>query len=352
MRRSWVLGVVVAVVAVLAVGSQGLAAPLYFTGTYSNMVWVANTDGTVTPSVLFSPAAASIQGPVGIEYVPSTGKIYYGGGFRCCEVYVANADGTGSPATLANTIDVEGDQLDVSVDLANDRIFFTTGWYETVHSGNLDGSGTATEVLNVDDPPVHHAASSVVYDSSADVVYYTRVGRMTKDVPGSIWVHNADGSGSSTVLFDSSDGVTYPRDLAIDVANGRIYFVQSTGSWTCAHNWQVMGGNLDGSGTLSTLYSDSGVSSVPRCIDIDVPSGMLYWTAFVPSNQSPYQDWIMTGNADGSGTPTALYSGDFGSVRGISIGPTADLIPEPATMVLLGLGVAGLGRYLRRRRTA
>jgi hypothetical protein len=61
-------------------------------------------------------------------------------------------------------------------------------------------------------------------------------------------------------------------------------------------------------------------------------AGTLYWTEFevVPDHQG---DRIMTGNADGNGTPAVLFQGDFGSLRGIAAG--VNLIP----VELMSIGV-------------
>ncbi|MHC4611713.1 MAG: PEP-CTERM sorting domain-containing protein [Planctomycetota bacterium] len=296
----------ITIVAVLALGANAAlvqaSGPLYFTATNTNEIWVANTDGSGTPSVLFSGAGPGSAGPVGIDWDMSAGKLFWGTGNNE-ELWAGNADGSGAPYSVYGATGSFGETHGVAVDGANDRVFFTRQW-NGLWRGATDGSGAA--MLYGNDP------TSVEYDPASDLLY---VGSYAGS---DIRVAAADGT-SSTVLY--SFGAI--RDLAIDPAGGTIYWVDLDNIWAAP---------IDGSGTPAALFGDMGGNL--RTIDIDTATGTLFLGEF----DTPVGDVIWTANADGSGSPTTLYSGDFGSIRGLTI-------PEPATLSLLALsGLLAIGR--------
>jgi hypothetical protein len=295
---------------VILAASSVAAQNIYFTGTVSNQIWVANKDGSGSPAVLFDSATSGSRGPVGIVVVlEAIQTIFYSGGNNW-EIDVANVDGSGTPSVLwANTC---CEHLGVTADVAGGVLYWTTENAGEIRSGNMDGSGSIG-VVHAGLPSSQYPVG-ITYASGTDALYWTSVSG------DSIIVGNADGSGTPTVLFDSGDGVSGPRQIVVDEGTGTLYWTQHTGPGSTG---QIMAGNADGSGTPAELFSISS-PHLPYGIDIDAAAGTLYWTEFeaVPNRQG---DRIMTGNADGSGTPAVLFEGVFGSVRGIAAG--VNLIP-------------------------
>ncbi len=296
----------ITIVAVLALGVNVAlvqADSLYFTATSSNEIWVAEQDGSGSPSLLFSGAGPGGQGPVGIDWDTSAGTLFWGTGNHE-ELWGGNADGSGSPYSLYGPTGNFGETHGVAVDGANDRVFFTRQW-EGLWVGATDGSGAS--MLYGHDP------TSIEYDPGSDQLY---VGSMAN---GDISVAAADGS-SLTLLYSVSE----VRDIAIDPAGGTIYWVDLD---------NVYAAPIDGSGSPTALFGDNGGNL--RTIDIDPATDTLFLGEF----DTPLGDMIWTANVD-TGQVTTLYTGNFGSIRGLSI-------PEPATLSLLALG--GLLAIRRRR---
>ena len=290
----------ITIIAVLALSAgAGLleAGPLYFTATNTNQIWVADTDGSAAPAVLFSNAGPGTQGPAGIDLDESGGTLFWGTG-NSQQLWTGNADGSGAPSSVYTGL--AEDQHDVTVDAANDRVFLTvrnTG----VYVAPKDGSGPVALLYS-------GAAVTVAYNARDDLIYFGGPGM------SDLMVGAADGSGANT-LYTVGGGIqsTGVRDIALDVGNGKIYWVDNDDVWSA---------NLDGSGAPSILFN--GMGGNLRAMDIDPVAGKLYLGEFAGHSTPP--DVIWAANADGSGTPTTLYSGDFGGLRGIAIEPTA---PRP-----------------------
>ena len=296
----------ITIVAVLALGANaglGQTGDLFFTTTETNQIWVANTDGSGTPSVLFSGAGPGSYGPVGIDWDMSAGTLFWGTGNNE-ELWAGDAGGSGSPYMVYGPTGSFGETHGVAVDGAG-TVFFTRQW-EGLWSGATDGSGASMLY--------GHEPTSIEYDPAGDLLY---VGSYSNS---DISVAAADGS-SSTMLYSVGE----VRDLAIDAVGGTIFWVDLDNVWSAP---------IDGSGTPAVLFGDMGGNL--RTIDIDTATGTLFLGEF----DTPRGDMIWTANADGSGTPATLYSGDFGSIRGLTI-------PEPATLSLLAL--TGLLAIRRRR---
>ncbi len=277
----------ITILTLLALGANaGLlqAQSLYFTGTETNEIWVAETDGSGSPAVLFSNAGPDACGPVGIDWDMSAGKLFWGTGNND-ELWSGNADGTGTPSSVYDPFEDSAEAHGVAVDGANGRVFFTRHWLG-LWVGPADGSTHPTMLYGED--PV-----AVEYDPAADLVYFGGLDSL------GIFVGAADGSGCR-LLYLASEA----RDIAIDPAGGMIYWVDLDSVWAAP---------IDGSGSPEVLFGDNGGKL--RAIEIDSATGTLFLGEFDTS----VGDMIWTANADGSGSPTTLYSGDFGSIRGLAI---------------------------------
>jgi hypothetical protein len=280
----------------LTCAGASLAQQLVFANTSNNEIWIANKDGSGAPSVLHSTATASSFGPVQLDAVPSTNKLYIGGGNNP-GVWEANLDGTGTSTLLPNST-VGSEHFGVAADPAGGRYFFSTdnSTSGSIHVANLDGTGVATTLFSGLTGSVH----GLEYDASSDRLYFAEIrdDRITRA--------NADGTGTPTVLFDAADGVAGPRGISIDVANGWIYWAQQGGI-------SVNRAAIDGSGTVMTLFTAQ-PGLLTHSVKIDPVSQLLYWTEFTQFDQPAA---VMVGNADGSGTETVLFATNNGMLRGI-----------------------------------
>lgn len=311
MRRAFGLGALIILVA-----AGGFAQDLYFTTTQSDQIWVAPRDGSGTPTVLFDGVVGSSAGPTGMIVVLDTVQKIFCGGGNSWNIYAANVDGTGTPALLWD--DECCEHLGVTADPAAGVLYWTTENGNAIRKGNMDGSGAIADVFT--DAP---AGVGITLDPAAGVLYWTSV---AGDV---IVAGNADGSGTPTVLFDSADGVDGPRQIVVAPSYGRLYWTQHPGGGDTQAIGQIMVGNADGSGTPIELYTTT-APMVPYGIDVDIDAGDLYWVEFEPQGTN---NQIMRAPVDGVDPPTVLYSGNFGSVRGIAA--AANLIP----VELMGLSV-------------
>jgi DNA-binding beta-propeller fold protein YncE len=136
--------------------------------------------------------------------------------------------------------------------------------------------------------------------SAADSIYWGAEGA------GAIQAGNLDGSGSASTVFGGEGG---PCGLAIDPAAGKIY-------WANFNSNNVRVANLDGSGTAATLFSEGG----RLCgVAIDPAAGKIYWADFD-------NDLIRVGNLDGTGASTLYTETDGSAPSGVAIDPAAGKI--------------------------
>ena len=136
--------------------------------------------------------------------------------------------------------------------------------------------------------------------SAADRVYWG-------DQNGSVRVGNLNGSGSPSTLFSDPGG---PFGVAIDPAAGRIY-------WGDFGSGGIQGGNLDGSGSPATLYTTP--SRYPFGVAVDPAAGKIYWS-------DPNSGRIWVANLNGSGSPAILYTDTGGFPTGLAVDPAAGKI--------------------------
>jgi hypothetical protein len=314
---------IVCLVVFLGIVPASLAQNLVFANTVTNEILVAPKDGSGPVSVLHSNAVSGAYGPVQLAAVPSTNKLYIGGG-NYSEIREANLDGAGTTAILPNSTP-GAEHFGVAVDLSGARLFYSTdnAAAGSIWVANLDGTGTASAIFIGLTGSVH----GLNYDASTDRLYFAEIrdSRITQA--------NADGSGTPTVLFDAADGVSGPRGISIDVANGWIYWAQQGGT-------SVNRAAIDGSGAVMTLFAAQ-PGFLPHSVKIDPFSQLLYWTEFT---QGDLPATVMVGNSNGSGVPSVLYDVGTGMLRGLDFDEAIDAVP-----MLNRAALAAMRRLMRCR---
>jgi hypothetical protein len=136
---------------------------------------------------------------------------------------------------------------------------------------------------------------------------------------GLVQVANLDGSGSPVTLYDRGANSVGPTEA--EVAGNRLYWCEFVGgdSTTGA----VMRGSLDGSEPATALFSNEyGCNGLA----VDAVNGKVYWTRFQTDASSTSPSLIRVGNLDGSGSASTLYDEGPNSSSGLALDvPTGKL---------------------------
>lgn len=196
------------------------------------------------------------------------------------------------------------------VDLVGNTIYWT------------DQNGNSIYTLDASDAS---ASSNLLLDNLSHPVAIDVVGNSLywSEVAGTDRIRRSDLDGSNVVTLLSNQ-----QSYDFEVTADYIYFTTTFGD--------VKRSALDGTG-LTTLATGIGFLN-----GIDVTDGAI----FVSSYQFPGQIYRM--NLDGSGQ-TSLYSTNDGFVRGVAVLEESSPVPEPSTVLLSALGLAGIALAKRRR---
>jgi hypothetical protein len=277
---------------------------ILFASSQENRIYTANLDGSGTPEIFIDNAVG--DDIVGV-YADYTNNLLYINDGNGRETYVAPLSGGTSGTLLPNSTPPTSEHFAIYVDEPNNRYFFATDTNNGIWVANTDGTGVAEMVITSGDLP-EETPHGLDYDPASDMLYFGSF----SDAPGIYKVHV--GTGVSTRLFDSTDGITGPRGLEIDSNNGKIYWAQHTRGRDASG--EIMMGNLDGTGT-PIVFATVPTPFLPSYPLLDPESGLLYWSEFDRDEESR----IMVAPSDGTGTPSTLHNHidpDGGYMRGLA----------------------------------
>lgn len=232
-------------------------------------------------------------------------------------VYKAPANGEGPIEQIVQ--DNNYDFYDIALDAENEMLYFLaySEDYSTAYINKVptDGSASEEEIYSFSTEEIGGVESIKLY-VSGDKIYWTD-GFYLRVMEGSI-----EGSTDPQVLFDDSDGLNYPSGIAVDSENGKIY-IADYGVPLGATD-QILIGNLDGSGALSTLVAAGDNVKTPYDMEIDLENGYVFWMN-LEATPGTNQSQIMRASLDGSSVELLFDGFEGGAYFDLEIG---EVLPE------------------------
>ena len=267
-------------------------ASAYFLEQANDCIWTSNLNGSGRTSFL-----TLSSNPWDIDFDFAANKIYW---TQSDKVMRANLDGTGSEVIWSpGTIGLKG----IAIDGAAGKLYFLEQATDSLLASNLDGSNRFSLIKLSSNP------WDIDLDLADGKIYWTQSDKVMRA--------NLDGTNPEILWAPGAIGL---KGITVDGAAGKIYFQeQATDS--------ILISNLDGS-ERTTLVK---LNSNPWDIDIDIEAEKIYWTQ---------SGKVMRANLNGT-NPEILWAPGAIGLKGIAV------IPEPSTVLLIGLGGAIL---FRRRR--
>ena len=207
----------------------------------------------------------------------------------------ANMDGS-EPETLLDVWDMT-EPHGIDVDLRNRKIYWAeTGSYHwpgggAIHRMGIGGSQHETLLTDISpwDLALDVQAGKMYWTDTGEIETYNQIrsGNRRADSPsnGKILRSELDGTNIETIV----SGLDSPRGIALDLANGRVYWTDEGALSPYEPDGAIRRANLDGSG-METLVQGLGE---PNSIALDLAAGKMYWT-------DAFTHKIVSANLDGS----------------------------------------------------
>jgi DNA-binding beta-propeller fold protein YncE len=234
----------------LYTNTDGILTPLGITLTRDGYLIVAEEsankivkmkkDGSGGILVLYD-ATKGVSSPTAITIDNNTGAIYWcnsGSG----QVYKGSADGAATPVILFGGQSVLEDAYGIAIDTKNNKIYISD-FVQFIEEGKLDGSGSVDTLWDNNKYSSMQSPSSICIDPDHNKIYWC------DENANAVVAANLDGTGTPSVLFDHSDGVSRADGVFIDYASGKIYWSETTGD-------VIARGNLDGTGQREVLVNN------------------------------------------------------------------------------------------------
>ncbi len=177
----------------------------------------------------------------------------------------------------------------------SDAVSDVEGYYAATFNDSNKVVVAYTNYLDVRPRKMHYFTSN--YTAPAPAPVLPDSSRLYWTDSGSGFDHirtaNLDGTNAKNLIT----GLDYPRGIAIDGTNGKIYWVDS--GTDSINRADLDGGNIEG------LVGFSGASSTFKAIALDVPGGKMYW---IDSSR----DSIYCADLDGSNVESLIGNIDVG----------------------------------------
>ena len=216
------------------------------------MYWI-NTDTDKIESV--APFEAVTQGVESLTVDVSGGKIYWSeSGSSDSTIKRANLDGT----VVENFTTLSTTPHHLSVDSANNRLYWADTLQNSIQSADLNGKNIKTLIQVGDD------ITSMALDVEGNKLYWG-------DAQYRIHCMNLDGTNVERLLAEEGTGWN-PWVGSIAIAEGKIYWIEGIGWYL--ENGKVHRANLNGT-NVETLTHQLGVLI---SIAVDTVANKVYWT--------------------------------------------------------------------------
>ncbi len=268
-------------------------------------------------------------------------------------VTLANRDGGGASALVTGVVSVEEVHFHPA-----DEDWYWFDWH-TIYRAGFNGSNRQTVITDGD---MYTSAGDFALDTVGGHVYWLNVNKE---------LHRAELDGSNPTLIRT--GVDWKRALGVDPVGGKLVYGRYEASDTVLYMSDLDGGNETRLTAISPTWAITDIA-------IDSANGHIYWTESAQSANERVRRLGMS-----PGTPTTIIDAELGNLNDVTLDPDAGKLlmvestygriyqadldggnfetlvdglsqprhiayaptPEPGTVALVLLGVAGL---LRRRR--
>ncbi len=268
---------------------------------------ITEKDGKTT--VTHAPFFTDL-GDVADIVVDKAAKKLYWADMGTNQIMAGNLDGTGTPQPVFEGNEEVEVNYPTGLTLANGKIYWANQGSSTIARANPDGSNP--EILFDTDDNINYA-QDIEMEVVGNKLYWTNLGT------AQLLRGNVNGSGTPEEVFGPDDNLQYPLGFKLDAASGKLYVADSPTAGGAAPADRILVGNLNGSGSLSTLFeAGEGVEAV-FAVAIDPKGGFIYWITNNYSGNT--KNRLMRGKLDGTGKPQVLIDNleNFGNALAVQV---------------------------------
>ena len=262
--------------------------------------WVDKENGTLHRSTgtTTENLVPSVRNATSVAVDVASGKVYWTQqtGERTGKIQRANLDGSNVQLVKNLTSAPRG----IAIDAVNNKLYLTNSWGK-VQRMNFNGSGFQPNLITGLTSP-----TSLVLDVAGGKIYWIQ---QTGERTGKIQRANLNGADLQLVKNLTS----VPRDIAIDTVNNELYLTNSWG--------KVQRMNFNGSGFQPNFITGR---DSPTGIAVDIAGGKIYWAE---------NDSISCADLNGGNIQTVVSG--LNSPSDIALGISASMNPAAPANVSL-----------------
>ena len=221
----------------------------------------------------------------GIAFNPTDNKVYFAGGsseYPDGAIFRAPADGSGPIEQLYTFTALGGDfpASDIALDAANNNLYVTalSRRKDRIIKGHYADLNEPVKVLYEITESGRGNAIGIKLTVANGKLYWAQSVSM-KVVEGSL-----DGSEEAKVLFDGDDNLAAPYNIAVDVAQQKIFILDNPEEGATATD-AIYAGNLDGTGSLTKIISAGDDLDGGFDVEVDIENQFVIWLSPLTEGQ-------------------------------------------------------------------